>query len=196
MKAKHAFAGLTLAIVGSAASAATIAELSYSVYVQDGTLTNNHSEAITQMVIDFIPDAGTTLTPLWDTGTSSTDPNVTFDNLVPNGAFTAIFSGLNVATGGTFNYGRIDYDGWNGTTGVGTPIPNLQGDEVVTLTFASGATVSTLFSAGFPYAGTLLFDDANLVTGNGPAAVPLPASLPMLIGALGAAVAIGRRKQA
>ena len=138
------------------------------------TLTNNHSEAITQMVIglSFPMAAPTSDSRSGDTGTSSTDPNVTIRQPgaergpSPPDLFRAECSQPAAPSTTAVSI----YDGWNGTTGVGTPIPNLQGYEVVTLTFASGRDGSTLFLGRFPYAGTLLFDDANLVTGNGPAA--------------------------
>lgn len=182
-----------------AGNAATIGTFDHNSYVQSGTVTNLYSSAITAFQIDFVVDSGSPASAIWETGVGGApgSPAATFTNLVSGGAFTATFEGLNVGSGGTFVYGNMDYGGFNGSSAYGTLIPNFRGDEFATIFFADGSSVSTFLNAGpSGMSGNLVFDDGNLVNGDGPSPVPLPASLPLLLGALGGFGIMRRRKKA
>ena len=193
-------AAVVAAGMASGASAATIATLDYGNFAQNGTLTNLFSENIVSLSIDFVSDAGTPATPVWELpspgpGLPGTPP-ATFSDFTADGlgAFVASWSGLNVSNGGTFGFTNLDFGGNDAGTTNETLIPDYLGDEFVTLTFANGQTVSSFFEAGESRSsGQLVFDDANL--GTGPSPVPLPAGLPLLLVGLGSLGAMSRRKK-
>lgn len=164
------------ALLAGATHAAPIATFNPGFYIQDGVVTNNFSQTMVGFQIDFVPDGG--VTAIWDT-TFGGSPAATFTNLRPsNGAFTATWTGLSVGTGGNFAYTDMDYDGWDGISQLSSLAPNLLGDEIATIFFADGSSVSAFFTAGSAQnTATLVFDDANLVNRN---ATPEPGSLALL----------------
>jgi hypothetical protein len=174
------------------ANAAIVGTFDFGSWIQSGTVTNTSGDTMVGFQIDFVADSGSPLSPIWETGASGLPgtPAATFSNVpMAGGAFTAGWYGLSIADGGTFSYSNMDLGLWTGSgINQGTP-PVLLGDEYATIFFASGAQVSSYFSAGDAYpAGQLVFDDAN-------ASVPEPSSLTlMLLGLAGTFFA--RKKKA
>ncbi|MBL8384787.1 MAG: PEP-CTERM sorting domain-containing protein [Burkholderiales bacterium] len=152
-----------------------------SVYMQAGVVTNNSSQVMVGFRIDFVADSGSPASGIWELPPigSLGSPVGTFTNQpAADGAFTVSWFGLNVGTGGTFSYTGLDYGGWNGTFVDEGLAPGLRGDEVATMFFADGSSVSALFAAGGSQnPATLVFDDSNLVRPN---ATPEPGSLALL----------------
>lgn len=189
-----------LALCSSASFAATIGTYTQDFqFLQSGTISNTSGLEMTGFQIDFVADAGTPATGVWETGSGGLPgtPAATFSNLVSGGAFTATWSGLSIASGSSFSYSNMDYGGFNGTAASGGLIPAFLGDETMTIFFANGSSVSAFLPAGDSRFGasTVLFDDADLVTGLTP--VPLPAAFPLMLVALGGlGIAARRRKTA
>ena len=177
---------------GTAAEASVIATFNYNGFIQSGSVLNQHSQNIVGFQIDFVADTGVPASPIWELPPigSLGNPLATFTNSPhPEGAFTAGWSGLNIGNGSSFIYSQLDFGGWNGVFVDETIAPSLRGDEIATIFFADGSSVSALFAAGASgLGGTLVFDDANLVT------APEPATLTIL--GLGVAGWAFRRKRA
>lgn len=174
---------LISALLASAAHAAPIGTYNPGdfTFMQSGVVTNNFSQVMIGFRIDFVADSGSPASGIWELppiGSLGT-PVATFTNQpATDGAFTASWFGLNVGTGGTFNYTGLDYGGWNGSIVDQLLIPDLQGDEYATMFFADGSSASAFFVAGDSRnPASLVFDDANLVRSND---VPEPASLALL----------------
>ena len=174
------------------ANAAIVGTFDFGNWIQSGTVTNTSGDTLVGFQIDFVADSGSPLSPIWETGVSGLPgtPAATFSNVpMAGGAFTAGWYGLNVADGGTFSYTNMDLGLWTGSSIDQGTLPVLLGDEYATLFFASGAQVSSYFSAGSAQpAGQLVFD-GNISD------VPEPSSLTlMLLGLAGTFFA--RKKKA
>ena len=164
----------------STANATVIGTYNYGSYVQSGSVTNQHTDVMVGFQIDFLTDSGSPPSAIWELppiGALGT-PTATFTNFGDSqGAFTASWSGLSVGTGSSFNYSGLDLGGWNGTFTDQGIAPLLKGDEVVTMFFAGGSSVSGLFDAGNSISGgSILFDDSDIVSSN----VPEPSSLALM----------------
>jgi len=191
IKSNVIFALLALSIN---ANAATIGTFNYGSFAQNGSATNQHSETLVGVQIDFVADSGSPASGIWELPPigSLGNPAGTFTNSPhPQGAFTVTWSGLNVGTGSSFNYTGLDYGGWNGSFVDEGLIPFLIGNEFVTLFFGNGSSVSSFFSAGsISGGGQLLFDDADLVV----SAVPVPAAAWLFGSALLGFLGFSRKK--
>lgn len=177
---------LAFGLAANAAHSTTIAQFDYGLYAQTGSVTNQFAQNIVGFQIDFVPDSGTPVSPIWELPPigSVGFPIATFTNIrdadINNpGAFTATFEGLNIANGDVFGYIDLDYGGFDDGDVSEALVPNLTGEEFATVFFANGSFVSAFFGAGSIGSGGLLqFDDSNLVTSTN-SVVPLPAALPL-----------------
>lgn len=173
-----------LAVTASGvANAALIGTYTPGSFLQSGSFTNLHTSALTGVIIDLGVDAGLAGdgTPIWDKdgGSGGGTPAGIFSNPIAgftNKYFTISFLGLNVSNGNSFAYSGLDIDGFTGTGIVGGGDSYLDGNELVTMLFADGSSVSAFLPAGPLFGvGTLKLDGDNAVV----SAVPLPAGLPL-----------------
>lgn len=189
-----------LAVTASGvANAALIGTYSPGSYLQSGSFINHNTSALTGVIIDLGVDAGLAGdgTPVWDSagGNGGGTPAGIFSNPVAgfsNKYFTVSFLGLNVSNGNSFAYADLDLDGFTGTGIVGGGDSYLDGNELVTMLFADGSSVSAFLPAGPLFGvGTLKLDGDNAVV----SAVPLPAGLPLYGAGLAVMGFVGWRRR-
>ncbi|MEL6577601.1 MAG: hypothetical protein AAFQ81_17095, partial [Pseudomonadota bacterium] len=119
--------------------AETVATIDTGQFFESGTITNLRSPVLTSFVIDLGVDDGSGITPIFGDGAVPI-PAPIFSNAVPGAAnsfFTASYLGLSVPENGTFVFGGLDYDSFNGSSG-DPAFPTFDGSETLELHWSDG----------------------------------------------------------